>query len=209
MTFQSIAATNGNLAERLLCNSINVVASLLRHLHVEGRVELVGGRKKSDCRIVTADRTIPFQNKNGNIDGRGHSVNRSTLNLLTKDEAAKNLINNVCLIKGIERPSVGADISKEIVDQCLFGNDFKPEYFTHTKIAHGQISELYICPTDILRDAVIAELYPQMLPKRTCVHLSPAIYLQRKGGGKNDHSPNDIQMKFRLAPFMHLFTRLM
>jgi hypothetical protein len=208
MTFQSIASKNGNLAERLICDSINVSTAILKHLDVEGRFELVGGRKKSDYQIITLDRVIRFQNKNGNIDGRGHSVNRSSLNVLTKDENAKNLINNVCIIKGTDRPSVGVDISSEIIDQCLFGNDSKPEYFTHTKITHGQISELYICPIDVLMKSVVIGLYPQMLPKRTCVHLSSAIYLQRKGGGKKDHSPDDIQMKFRLAPFIHLFTRL-
>ena len=43
------------------------------------------------------------------------------------------------------------------------------------------------------------ELYTEMLLKKTCVHLSPNCYLQRKGGDKKDHSPNDIQMKFKFT----------
>ena len=30
-----------------------------------------------------------------------------------------------------------------------------------------------------------------------CVHLSPSCYLQRKGGGKTDRHPDDIQMKVK------------
>ena len=33
----------------------------------------------------------------------------------------------------------------------------------------------------------------------TCLHLSPYISLQRKGGGNTDHSPNHIQAKFRFT----------
>lgn len=33
----------------------------------------------------------------------------------------------------------------------------------------------------------------------TCLHLSPYIALQRKGGGKTDHSPNHIQAKFKFT----------
>lgn len=33
----------------------------------------------------------------------------------------------------------------------------------------------------------------------TCLHLSPYISLQRKGGGSTDHSPNHIQAKFKVT----------
>ena len=52
------------------------------------------------------------------------------------------------------------------------------------------------------------ELYEVMEPKRTCVHLSPICYLQRKGGGgKKDANPDNIQMKFRFTQAIEaLFT---
>ena len=33
----------------------------------------------------------------------------------------------------------------------------------------------------------------------TCLHLSPYITLQRKGGTNTDHSPNHIQCKFKFT----------
>ena len=33
----------------------------------------------------------------------------------------------------------------------------------------------------------------------TCLHLSPYITLQRKGGSNTDHSPNHIQSKFKFT----------
>jgi hypothetical protein len=33
----------------------------------------------------------------------------------------------------------------------------------------------------------------------TCLHLSPYIALQRKGGCNTDHSPNHIQAKFKVT----------
>jgi hypothetical protein len=208
MTFQSIAAKNGNLAERLLCDSVTINTTFADFFGEGGHVEMVGGRKKSDIQFICS-RVISIQNKNGNLSGRGHSVHRSSLNVLTENLSARILIRNVSLIKNTDRPVVSGEISREIVGRCMFGNGSGPEYFTHSKIVAGQISELWICKADTLRDAVLADVYETMLVKRTCIHLSPAIYLQRKGGGKNDHSPDDIQIKLRLQPYIHLFTRIM
>jgi hypothetical protein len=56
-------------------------------------------------------------------------------------------------------------------------------------------------PADLSQyGAVMKDAYESCLPKRTCVYLSPLVYLQRKGGGKKDHSPNHIQAKLRAMP---------
>ena len=39
----------------------------------------------------------------------------------------------------------------------------------------------------------------KMKKNGTCLHLSPYISLQRKGGGNTDHSPNHIQAKFKIT----------
>jgi hypothetical protein len=210
MSFQSIAAKNGNNAEKLLSSSDLVKQAFETYFGKQGKIEMVVGRKKSDNKFVSEDLVIPFQNKNGNIDGRGHSVNRSSLDKLTEDETARILIGNICLKKNKETPLVEKSVSANLVDKCLFsGGESAPKYFTHTKITSGQITELYICSSETLKQAILSSLYSQMLPKRTCVHLSDSIYLQRKAGGKKDHCPDDIQMKIRLKSFIHLFTRLL
>ena len=76
-----------------------------------------------------------------------------------------------------------------------------PKYFTHT-ISNkntGKIMSINICPTDKLIPFIYNSLYNVMEPKRTCVHLSPTCYLQRKGGGKKDANPDNIQMKFKFT----------
>jgi hypothetical protein len=210
MSFQSIAAKNGNKAEKLLSSCNLVKQAFETYFGKQGKIEMVEGRKKSDNKFISEDLIIPFQNKNGNIDGRGHSVNRCSIDKLTQDENTRVLIGNICLKKNKERPIVDKSVSADIIDKCLFsGGESAPKYFTHTKITSDKITELYICSSDTLKEAILSSLYSQMLPKRTCIHLSDSIYLQRKGGGKKDHSPDDIQMKFRLKSFIHLFTRLM
>jgi hypothetical protein len=42
--------------------------------------------------------------------------------------------------------------------------------------------------------------YTTVDPKRTCIHISPDIYLQRKGGGTKDSRPDDIQTKLKSFP---------
>ncbi|NBV35461.1 MAG: hypothetical protein EBR81_17150, partial [Proteobacteria bacterium] len=57
--------------------------------------------------------------------------------------------------------------------------------------------------------ALKEEIYAEMVPKRTCVHLSPSIYLQRKGGGKTDKRPDQIQTKWKQGSAVEkLFTSL-
>ena len=49
-------------------------------------------------------------------------------------------------------------------------------------------------------EKLLSELYPILTPKKTCVHLSPRLYLQRKGGGSKDHAPDHIQLKLKSMP---------
>lgn len=211
-SLQSLTASSGNLAERLLCDSKTVHTALTDYLTMPiTAIRLLSGRKKSDVLVeLESGGTLRIQNKNGELGGRGHSVNRSPLVKLTDDEATQALLKAVCLREGGERPTVLREQSTYLLSHCFLGNlQFRPDYFTHTAMRDGELTEVWICPASILHAAMINDLYPEMVPKKTCVHLSPSIYLQRKGGGSKDHSPNDIQMKVRLEPYKHLFTRIL
>jgi hypothetical protein len=86
----------------------------------------------------------------------------------------------------------------------IFGTDeeYKPTYFIHTvfNTKTWELLQLSICSAEDMYAALCKEAYPTLVAKRTCVHLSPRIYLQRKGGGKKDHSPDDIQLKIKSYP---------
>jgi hypothetical protein len=136
-----------------------------------------------------------LQNKDGG-GGRGWSVDRRSVSKYI-DEQFNILLKTVCLKTGTEKPTIPKIIVTDTVVKCLLGDtgDERPQYFTHTvsdKLTREIIS-IGICETSSLFMFVSDGLYEDAVPKKTCVHLSPNIYLQRKGGGKTDSRPNEIQ----------------
>jgi hypothetical protein len=50
----------------------------------------------------------------------------------------------------------------------------------------------------------------KMKKNGTCLHLSPYISLQRKGGVNTDNSPNNIQAKFKITQdILNLFDKIL
>lgn len=158
-----------------------------------------------------------FKTKTGDGKGRGWSVDRRNVEAF-KDKQLTILLKTLCLKQGTEKPIISDNISKNVINMCILGvsEEEYPKYFTHTKSnkSTGNIISMSICHTDNLMAFMYRELYKVMEPKRTCVHLSPNCYLQRKGGGKTDARPDDIQMKFRFTEaveklFTPIFTQTM
>jgi hypothetical protein len=203
----STVAKNGFKAEAAICSQEGIKLALEPYLGspIE-RIICIKGRKKSDIKIYfengSESKTIQNKDGDGDGDGRGYSVDRRKVDAYN-DEPLTKLLKKKCLKQGTEKPVISSDISKKVINMCMLGieEEYAPKYFTHTKSdkTTGQIKSMSICPTEKLLAFLHSELYPEMVPKRTCVHLSPNIYLQRKGGGKTDHSPDDIQMKFRFT----------
>jgi hypothetical protein len=200
----STVAKNGLRAESVICVQENVSSALGLHFNKDvAKILRIAGWKKSDILIEFKDgSSCPIQNKDGNGGGRGWSVDRRALS--DHPFAVQNLLTRVCLKKGGDRDVIGADLSRKIIEMCLLGPDetYKPKYFIHTVSdkASGKIISMSICETGVFMEKLFSELYEKMVPKRTCVHLSPSIYLQRKGGGgPKEHKPDHIQMKFRLT----------
>lgn len=201
----SSIAKAGNKAEKSLCSDQMAKDALSKSFgkKIEKMVQITGS-KKSDICVTFEDGSVErIQNKDGDGGGRGWSFNRCKLDVLPLREDGKLLAKNVCLTKVPERPSVPLNEGekREMFESLLLGKDeeYKPTYFTHTKYKDGKLVELSICTTEKLISSLCSEGYDQLLPKRTCVHLSPRIYLQRKGSTK-DHSPNDIQCKLKSLP---------
>lgn len=167
--------------------------------------------KKSDIVLNFNDGTnTKIQNKNGD-NQRGFSVDRRDYEDLTTLGAARTLISNVCLHKGTDRPEVGNDEAIKIINHSFLGDDVEwmPDYITHTQITDGNIVHLSIMSMVDFVNILKAEVFSEVIPKKTCVHLSPSIYLQRKGGGKTDKRPDQIQTKWRQGTTVdERFTRL-
>jgi hypothetical protein len=197
-------AVNGFRAERMLCVQGNVKEALQAYFGKPiSSIEDIKGRKKSDNIIrFEGSTSVRIQNKDGQIGGRGFSVNRAEAATYTADTDVHTLLKNVCLKEGTVRPEISNSVGRLVLDQCFLGSvdEFKPQYFLHTQSDKqtGIITSVSICDAASFMDIMYSSMYPNLLPKRTCVHLNPYVYLQRKAGGKADHSPNQIQAKFKL-----------
>ncbi len=203
-SFHADIARTGNKAEAILCGNTESLAAFAAYFGKQIlKASLIPGRKKSDILLEFNDGTsVRIQNKNGTGGGRGWSVDRRHVKYLPLEEAGQQLLSNVCLKKGPERPDICQ--TPTLLQTLLLGSDeqFRPAYFTHSVIDKqtNQVKELWICPTEFVMEALLKELYPNLMPKKTCVHLSPRLYLQRKGGGSKDHAPDDIQLKLKSMP---------
>jgi hypothetical protein len=200
----SAIAKNGNRAEKILSTQASIKQALEAYFQKPiYTITTIPGRKKSDNTIEFNDgKKIHFQNKDGDGSGRGWSVDRREATDHGQNADLHTLLKSVCLRGNTTRPEVDATISHQVLETCILGSDetFKPAFITHTisDKTTGVITKLSICPTPIFMQTLQAEVYDKMVPKRTCVHISPSMYLQRKGGGKTDNNPDHIQAKFKL-----------
>lgn len=216
-TLNAVTARAGYRAETVLCQQPSVRAAFAAYF---GRGPIttivpITGRKKSDFRITFSDGTaVNVQNKDGSGDGRGWSVDRRNVTDHTTNSELHTLLTNVCIRQEGERPTITDEWPMTVLIYSICGDDLanEPDFLTHTKCdpVTGTIQELSIVPMRIVMTSLCDELYPEMVAKRTCVHLSPSIYLQRKGGGGvTETRPDQIQMKWKLTPSLAaLFTRL-
>ena len=201
-------SSKGNNAEALLCSQANVRAALSaffrKTLVTIQKIPSKPHPKKSDLLLTFADgSTFTAQNKDGDGGGRGHSYDRRAVSLVAPASAElTETLRSVCLKdKTLKRCESSKPVSIDVVTRNILGleDEFKPAFFLHTTTSNGVITALSICPATTFMSKLAGDLYEQANPKRTCVHLSPNIYLQRKGGGKSDAHPDDIQMKVRFT----------
>lgn len=195
----SIIAKNGFRAEVSICSQENIKQSLELYFNSPIKCLTRIHGKKFDIKVEFENGTETIQNKDGDGNGRGWSVDRRKVDAFNHEQLTI-LLKTLCLKQGTETPIISDSISKNIINMCILGaiEEDYPKYFTHTKSDKitGNIMSMSICSTNTLMTFIYGELYKVMNPKRTCVHLSPTFYLQRKGGGKKDANPDNIQMKF-------------
>jgi hypothetical protein len=200
----ALVASSGFNAERILCTSLDVIKCLAQQYFRREiiKAEVIKGGKKSDILFTFADGTnATAQLKNGNGGGRGWSFNKRDLENIPTNNDVKSLVNTLCLNGGGDRKAVVPN-DKPLITKLLLGEDeeTKPQHFIHTKIKDGKIESLFICPADKFIESIMKDAYENCWPKKTCVHLSPLISLQSKGGKEMIRHPTRIQAKLRAMP---------
>jgi len=109
-------ARSGNLAEKVLCKSHDILEILGPQYFGKKIVkcENITGNTKSDLLFTFEDGSqTTAQLKNGTGGGRGWSFDRRSVSDIPADDSLKELIKSVCLKNGGERKSVLG--SKEVV----------------------------------------------------------------------------------------------
>jgi len=204
-------AKKGFKAETLFCESVLIKELLEKYFNntiidIKKQVH----RKKSDVVVVFCDgTTAKIQNKDGTSKNtRGWSVDRRSVDKMPLNDDGKMLLKNVCLKEGTHRPVV--EFNPEIISSLLLGDEeeYMPTHYSHTSF--DDAGELMLLKINT-KEAVIAEFvscsHPVLEPKRTCVHINKHMYMQRKGGGSCDHSPNDIQLKVKWFPLTTIYDK--
>jgi hypothetical protein len=197
-------ARRGFDAENQFCKSPEVFTALEKYFGKPiQKIEKAPPRKKCDIIVSFTDgQTVKIQNKDGKGGGRGWSADRRNVDKYDLDENGKLLLKNVCLKLGTTRPEVNK--SETLVSNLLLGEnaEYAPTHFTHTEFNEttNQLTVFSICTATELIGELNGMAYDKLEAKRTCVHINPLMYLQRKGGGSSDHAPNDIQLKIKSFP---------
>ncbi len=210
-------AKSGFKAETMMTTQSNIIPALEQYFGKQIKpngITKVEGRSKSDNKIEFTDDTHSmFQLKNtamkangtANVKSRGFSIDRRDVDKIDPEspELTETLMS-VCLRDTTkERKTVSKDVSEKIVKRNILGSEptTEPDYFIKTESDRntGEILRLSIATKDVFVGKLVSLLHDTVISKKTCVHLSPNIYLQRKGGTKGEKKPNQIQTKMVLT----------
>ena len=176
--------------------------------------------KKYDTLIIFNDNTkINIQNKKiESIGGRGDSFDRRHIKYTFDNQFIRKYLTHLTLVRIKKNGTLMTqEQKKDFIDLCNKNlNDIK-QYIKKTLIGEdGEENnywcimktdklftkiELYILSSSKLYDFICNSIKIDIKMKNngTCLHLSPYISLQRKGGGNTDHSPNHIQAKIKIT----------
>ena len=201
----STIACAGFRAETVMCTDPSVKELLGDYFGSPVRSIRKGkSRTKTDLLVELSNGEIKrLQHKDGHGNGRGWSIDRRAVEHLTTNPALAETFRTVCLKQdGNRHLDIPAEIGYSVVKRCIVGDDpdHMPTHLTHSIISNGEIVFLAICPIEVFLEEIRTTMYPTLVSKRTCVHVGPTIYFQRKGGGIRDMNPDHIQTKLTTLP---------
>lgn len=227
----SDTAKSGFKAEEIFRKNEDIKKSLQDFFQKEiAEIKKAPHGMKYDNIIVFKDGTEKnIQNKKIlSYGGRGDSFDRRHINKTFSNQFIRKYLTLLTLIRKNKREtSMSLDQKKDFVRLCnqnmgdiknylsntLLGESNKNDYWCVMKTDKNFASiELYIISSIDFYDFVEKSIKINVImkPNGTCLHISPYISLQRKGGGISDHSPNHIQAKLKVTQEMiQQYTRIL
>lgn len=201
-------AIGGNRSEEVFRNDSNIRQKLNTHFSpkIIDRIEKAPSGKKFDNIIYFTDGSSEtIQNKKmEKLQHRGHSFDRRPLSKTIDEDKIRNNLDQLSISNRNKMATEqkqdfqlycrqNSEVIKKFLLQAL-GN---ADYWCIIKKNKNNEADIYIIKGSEFKEFLI--LATDISVKRTCLHLSPYIYLQRKGGGKSDKRADDIQAKLKLS----------
>lgn len=219
MTKNSEIAKSGFLAEEIFQTDCNIKLALEIYF---GKKIIAFSKihgEKYDTTIQFEDNTCSnIQIKKiEKLDGRGDSFDRRHIKDTFQNQFIRKYLTLLTIIRPSKRKTIMTNEQKkdfiklcnnniqdiqQYLQKTLLGiENNKNDYWCIMKTDNNFIKkELYIISSYELYNFIQNNIKIDIKLKTngTCLYLSPYIILQRKGGGKTDHSPNHIQAKFKI-----------
>jgi predicted nucleic acid binding AN1-type Zn finger protein len=176
--------------------------------------------KKYDTKINFEDgSSVNIQNKKiENLGGRGDSFDRRHIKNTFNTSVIRKYLTLLTLIRKSKNETLMSEEQKiDFIKLCNNNLDDILQYIKKTLIGEDAEMNDYWCIMKTNKTFTNTELYIisskkmfefieqtikidiKLKKNGTCLHLSPYIVLQRKGGGNTDHSPNHIQAKLKFT----------
>ena len=216
----SLTAKSGFKAEEIFRTDANIKIKLEQYFNKNiVTIKKVHGEKYDSILVFEDNSELKIQNKKIlGVGGRGDSFDRRKLEHTFENEELRNNMTLLALNRIDKRKTqMTAEQKIEYIKLCENNLTDIKQYLKKTLIGIDSRNNDYFC---IMKtDATFAEMEIYMINSNklyefiensirihislknngTCLQLTPDIYLQRKGGGLTDHSPDDIQAKFKIT----------
>jgi hypothetical protein len=227
----SLTAKSGFIAEDIFRTDEVIKCSLEKYF---GKTiisfEKIHG-KKYDSKIYFEDGSSKnIQNKKiEGLGGRGDSFDRRHIKDTFKNQYIRRYLTLLTLIRKNKRETSMTNEQKEdFMELCNNNLNDITQYIEKTLIGEDTEQNDYWCIMKTNKDFTNNELFIisstklfqlieesikidiKLKKNGTCLHLSPYIAIQRKGGGNTDNSPNHIQAKLKFTQeLLHLCDKIM
>jgi hypothetical protein len=216
----SLTAKSGFKAEKIFRtdNKIKMALETYFKLNIVSMEKIQG--KKYDTLITFNNNTkLNIQNKKiENLGGRGDSFDRRHIKNTFDNQFIRKYITHLSLIRKSKTETFMTEEQKQdfinlcnnnlidikkYIKKTLIGEDGQENNFWCIMKTDKNFNkmEIYVLSSLKLYEFICGSIKIDIKMKKngTCLHLSPYISLQRKGGGNTDHSPNHIQAKFKIT----------
>ena len=216
----SLTAKSGFKAEEIFRTDISIKNALENYFQKKIiTINKIHG-KKYDSQIYFEDNSfVNIQNKKiENLGGRGDSFDRRHIkDTFTNPFIKKYLILLTLIRKNKNETSMTEDQKKDFIKLCnnnlpdiqqyikktLLGEDAEINHYWCIMKTNKMFDnkEIYIISSKTIFEFIEKSINIDIKMRKngTCLHISPYISLQRKGGGNTDHSPNHIQAKLKFT----------